>query len=69
MPKFFVDFEIAGTVQIEAATREEAQAEIDGMTLWDFTDYGELFVDEVQTQEEIDAAAAEWEAQQKAHVA
>lgn len=69
MPKFFAAFDISGTVEVEAATREEAQAKIGGMTMWDFTDYGELCVDDVQTQAEVDAATAEWEAQQKAHVA
>lgn len=42
MPKFLVDYEHSGTIEIEAATREEAQGILDGMTTDQMLEWGML---------------------------
>lgn len=70
MPKFLIPFSMDGEVEIEADTREEAEAEADAMSARELTEH----LDDIQrfpaeTPEERAAQEAEWKAQLNAGIA
>lgn len=70
MPKFLIPFTMDGEVEIEAASREDAEAQVERMSTVALTEHlDDLQVFPAETPEEREAQEAEWKAQLNAGIA